>query len=137
MSEWEISRREFLKDAGMIAGSAAIGSVTTLAATPASAQAAPVSLTLHDPSGAVEVTQTFAARLGDLNGKTIGEVSDGIWEAPRTFELINQLLQKQFPTIKIITADKFPVTSNAVDVPGLEDAIKAAKVDAVIVGNAG
>ena len=62
----------------------------------------PVTLKVYDPTGAIEVTQLFARRLDDLNGKTVCEVSDGMWEDQRTFALIGQLLQRQFPTAKII-----------------------------------
>jgi hypothetical protein len=106
-------------------------------ATPVATAQSPVTLTVYDPTGAFEVTQTFAPRATDLNGKTICEVSDGMWEGDRTFPLIGQLLQKQFPTAKVISYDKFPVLQLATDVPGLEDAVKKAGCQAVVVGNAG
>ncbi len=102
----------------------------------ASAQA-PVTLTVYDPTGAFEVTQTFAPRVADLNGKTICEVTNGDWRDEETFPIITQLLQKQFPTAKILTSDKFPALSTSTDPPGLEDAVKAAGCQAAIVGNAG
>ena len=94
-----------------------------------------VTLEVLDPSGAYEVSQLFAARVPDLNGKTVCEVSDGIWESGRTFPLIADLLKKQFPTIKIIPFDQFP-TANGTD-PTLGPKLKAAGCDAAIVGNAG
>ncbi len=86
------------------------------------------------------MTQTFAPRLADLNGKTICEVSDYSWEHERTFPLIASLLQKQFPTVKIVTYDKFIVLDNDAmsrDFPGLDNAVKKAGCQAAIVGNAG
>jgi len=137
----EISRREFMKDAGLIAGSAAIGTAGLLAASPvqtASAQAAaPVTLNVYDPSGAVSVTQLFAKRLDTLDGKTICELSDGMWQYDRTFDLINQLLKKQFPTVKIIDYKNFAQGITQVQDSSVTDAVKKAKCDAVIVGNAG
>ncbi len=130
-----ISRREFIKDAGLMVGSAALGSAASLAATPAQA-AESVTLEVLDPSGAYEVTTLFAQRLPDLNGKTVCEITDGIWQAWRTFPLIRQLLQKQFPTIKIIPYDQFPQASASVD-PNLVAKVKAAGCQAAIVGNAG
>jgi len=62
---------------------------------------------VYDPTGSAEVTQLFAPRLADLNGKTICEVSNDSWEAQRTFPLIRALLQKQFPTAKIIPYTEF------------------------------
>jgi hypothetical protein len=100
------------------------------------AEAGPVTLELYDPTGAFEVTQTFASRLDTLEGKTICEVSDRIWEADRTFPLIRELLQKQFPTATFIPYTEFPETDTAnPDNPA--EAVKAAGCDAVIVGNAG
>jgi hypothetical protein len=94
-------------------------------------------LKVYNPSGAFEVTQAFAPRVADLNGKTICEVTDGIWEANRTFPLIASLLLKQFPTAQVIPPEQFPMLDVAKDVPGLEDAVKKAGCQAVIVGNAG
>lgn len=138
--EVEVSRREFIKDAGLIAGSAAIGSIAALAAVPtetASAQAAPVSLEVFDPTGAYEVTTVHAKRLDSLEGKTICEVSNGSWEDKRTFPLIRGLLQKQFPTAKFVPFDKFPVGTVQIQTKELVDAVKAAGCQAAIVGNAG
>jgi hypothetical protein len=138
--EGGISRREFIKDAGLMVGSAAIGSAASLAAAPAqiaSAQAAaPVTLEVLDAGGAYEVTQLFASRLPDLNGKIVCEVTDGIWQAWRTFPLIRELLKKQFPTIKIIPFDQFPQASSSVPTD-LVAKVKAAGCQAAIVGNAG
>ncbi len=97
----------------------------------------PVSLKVYDPTGAFQVSQSFSARVSDLNGKVICQVTNGSWQADRTDKLINELLTKQFPTAKIITTDKFPKLLTTSDVAGLEDAVKAAGCQAAIVGNAG
>jgi ABC-type amino acid transport substrate-binding protein len=97
----------------------------------------PSTLMLYNPTGAFQVTQAFSPRLADLNDKTICEVSDDSWETDRTFPVIRQLLQKQFPTAKIVTYDKLPILDTKVDIPGLEDAVKKAGCQAAIVGNAG
>ncbi len=49
-----------------------------------------------------QVTPLHAPRLADLNGKTICELSNDNWEWQRTFPVIRELLQRQFPTAKII-----------------------------------
>jgi len=103
---------------------------------------APVTLKVYDPTGAFEVTQTFAPRLADLNGKTICELSNNSWEHNRTFPAITQALQNQFPTAKIIAYDKLPSGMTTVSTPGIDSdstaaAVKAAGCQAVIVGNAG
>jgi len=108
----------------------------TTAPVPAAAPA-PVTLKVYDPTGAIEVTQLFAPRLADLNGKTICEVSDVSWEAARTFTQIRQLLQKQFPTAKFVTWDQFPSGNPEADDAKLGDLAKAKGCQAAIVGNAG
>ncbi len=99
----------------------------------------PVTLTVYTPTGAFEVTQTFAPRVADLNGKTICEVSNDGWEYDRTFPRIRELIQKQFPTAKIVTYDKFPHGTNAITVvtSNLGKLAKDAGCQAAIVGNAG
>ena len=99
--------------------------------------AAPVTLKVYDPTGAIEVTQLFAPRLADLHGKTICELSNGSWEAHRTFPVIRELLQRQFPTAKFIPYTDFPVGTAKIDVPGIGNVVKKKGCDAVIVGNAG
>lgn len=69
----------------------------------------PVTLEVYDATGAFEITKLHAPRLPDLNGKTICEISNNQWEARRTFPLIRELLQKQFPTAKIIPYDEVVV----------------------------
>ena len=110
----------------------------------ASARAAdPVTLKLYDPSGAFEVQQIFAARVDDLNGKTVCELSDSAWEDNRTFPLIRSLLQDQFPTVKFIPYTDFPHDMRAagggfaIDQDSTANMVKQKGCQAVIVGNAG
>ncbi len=95
-----------------------------------------VTIAVFNPTGASEVTQVFAPRLPDLNGKTICQLSLGIWEANRTFPVIGDLLQKQFGA-KSVPYNQLPALSETKDVPGLEEAVKKAGCHGVIVGNAG
>lgn len=97
----------------------------------------PVTLTLFDPTGAFQVTQTFAPRLADLNGKTLCEVTDDSWETDRTFPAIREQLVKKYPTLKIVPFNRFPYLSTGTDVAGLEDAVKKEGCQGAIVGNAG
>ena len=101
------------------------------------AAAGPVTLTVYNPTGSFQVSQSFSPRVSDLNGKTICELSNGSWESPRTFPLIRELLQNQFPTAKFITFEQFPDIPSGSDVEGLEDLVKAAGCEAAILGNAG
>lgn len=139
--EGEISRREFLRNAGSIVGGVAIGSVMPLAA--GTAQAGPaaadaVSLTVLDPSGANAITNLFAARLPDLNGKVIAELAADPtkWQPHRTFPYIEDLLKKQFPTVKFIPMTEFPMGTQIND-DKVAAMVKQKGADAAIVGNAG
>lgn len=96
----------------------------------------PVTLKVYDPTGAIDVTQLFAPRLTDLHNKTICELSNGLWEHDRMFPLIRELLQRQFPTAKIIPYNEFPVGSTKIDVDDIGDILKRKGGQAVIVGNA-
>jgi hypothetical protein len=111
-----------------------LGVFTTVSSPVATAQG-PVSLKVYNPTGAVAVKQLFAPRLADLNGKTICEMGES-WESERTFPLITSLLQRQFPTIKIVDDTKIPRWTANPD-QKMVDAIKAAGCQAVIIGNAG
>ena len=90
------------------------------------------------PTGSVQVTPLHAPRVADLNGKTICELSDYNWRWEMTFPVIRELLQRQFPTAKIIPWDQLGVpTREAME--NLEHVAKMVKekgCQAVIVGNA-
>ena len=109
----------------------------TLPSTREACAAEPVTLKVFDPTGAIEVSQLFAPRLADLNGKTICEVYDDVWEGYRTFPLIRELIAKQFPTAKIVPYNQFPVGTGNIDTPKLGDMLKAKGCQAAIIGNAG
>ena len=68
----------------------------------------------HDPSGAIEVTQPHAPRVGALAGKRIGFVSNEQWQAYRMLPLGNAVIGSE-ETAALV---------------------KASGVDAVIIGNA-
>jgi len=94
-----------------------------------------ISTEVYDPTGIVEATESHAPRLADLKNKTIGELSDRVWEHDRTFALIRELLQKRFPDIKIIPYTEFP-NVYGVEEDELIKKLKEKGCDAVIVGNA-
>jgi hypothetical protein len=77
--------------------------------------------------------------LSDLNGKIIGEISNGEhggWEVDRTFALIRQQLQERYPDIKIIPYTEFPSGVSGIDVDNIGDIAAAKGCNAVIGGNA-
>jgi hypothetical protein len=128
----EVTRRNFLKETG-----SAIGGATLTGMTPSTA-AEPVRLTLLDPTGAQEITHLFAARLPDLNGKVIAElaVDPTKWQPHRTMPYIEELLRKQFPTVRFIPMQEFPMGIQ-VSEDRIIQMVAARKPDAVIIGNAG
>ena len=100
--------------------------------------AEPITLEVYDPTGAIEVTQIFSARLADLHGKTICELSNDSWEANRTFPAIRELLQRQFPTAKIIPYTEFVKGNRELEsARDIGDVVVKRGCQAVIVGNAG
>jgi hypothetical protein len=61
------------------------------------------------PVGGESITQkSISPRLPDLNGKTVGEVWNGVFKGEQTFPVIRELLQQRFPGIKIIPYTEFP-----------------------------
>lgn len=61
------------------------------------------------PVGGPVVRQhAIAQRLGDLHGKTIGEVWNGVFKGDQTFPLIRKLLTEKFPGVRILPYTEFP-----------------------------
>ena len=96
-----------------------------------------VNLEVFNPTGDIEVDKLYAPRLENLNGKTICEVSNGLWQADRTFQLIHRLMQERFPDSKMIPYTELPYGSVQIDNDKIVEEVKKRKCDAVIVGNAG
>ena len=75
----------------------------------------------------------YARRLPDLNGKTIGEISNRLWESDSIFPVIRELLKKRYPDIKFIPYTEFPNTADKIsDNEELPDIVLARGCDAVI-----
>jgi hypothetical protein len=131
--EAEFSRRDFLKGTGSM-----IGGATVAAVTPVAAAAESVKLMLLDPTGAQEITHLFAARLPDLNGKVIAElaVDPTKWQPHRTMPYIEELLKRQFPAIRFIPMQEFPMGIQVSEDRVIQQ-VAARKPDAVVIGNAG
>ncbi len=96
----------------------------------------PFTLKAHIPTGAVEVVQPHAPRLPDLNGHTVGELSNGVWEDGRTFAALRGALLKRFPGVRIVPYTEFPVGSVEIDSERVIDQLLAKGCEAVITGNA-
>jgi hypothetical protein len=144
----QISRREFLRDAGLIAGGAALASTalaaacakpaetitTTVTATPQS-----VKLALANPIGAQPITVLFPKRLPTLEGKTIAFLAgdaNNKWQVDRTNALIQETLAKMYPTAKFLPANTFTMGTGIAN-DTVVKAVKDKGADCVIIGNAG
>lgn len=117
-----------------------LGMMVVLSPFSGSAQAADaVTLAVFDPTGAYEVTQIHAQRLSTLNDKVVCEISSYNWEWDRTFPVIRELLQKQFPTVKIVAWDKMGINSREDEENHvlLQKMVKEKGCQAAIIGNAG
>jgi hypothetical protein len=66
-------------------------------------------LQVVSPVGLDAVTHSSGApRLESFADKTIGEIWNGVFKGDQTFPMIRELLQKKFPSIKIIPYTEFP-----------------------------
>jgi len=128
-----VTRRGFLKGSGAI-----VGGVTATTLTQLARGASPVKLTLLDPTGAQEITHLFAPRLPDLNGKVIAElaVDRTKWQPHRTMPYIEELLKKQFPKVRFIPMNQFPMGIQVSDDRVIQ-MVAERKADGAIIGNAG
>ena len=100
----------------------------------------PVNLEIYDPRGGVEVTQLFAPRLPDLDGKVICELANRMWESTRTFPYLREELKKRYPTTTIISYEEMPFfdeRSTPAELAEIARIVKAAGVQGAIIGNAG
>ncbi len=95
-----------------------------------------IKLEFHDPSGVLEVTQSFAPRVDTLAGKRIGFVSNEQWQAFRMLPLLRDLLKADYPTAELLPIDAFPQGNVLIPTEETARLVKQAGLDAVIVGNA-
>ena len=63
------------------------------------------------PAGVDTVKRVSAApRLATLDGRTIGEVWNGVFKGDVTFPVIRRLLQARYPDLEIVPYTAFPHT---------------------------
>jgi len=96
-------------------------------------------LKVFNPCGSTSDAKNFsyAPRLPDLNGKTIGEISNDLWESKRIFPLIRELLQKRYPDIKFVPYTELPHgADNIVDNEEIGGIVAEKGCDAVISASA-
>ena len=100
-------------------------------------------LAVVSPLGLEAVRRTATApRLADLNGKTVGEIWNGVFKGDVTFPIIRKLLLKRYPGLKIIPYTEFPHIPGADNPPAqrerarhIAQLAKEKHCDAVITGN--
>ena len=93
-------------------------------------------LEVFDPSGATKVTQLHAARLDQLDGKTIGFISNDMWQAHRILPLLRKWFAEHYPSATLIPEYEFPMGNTLMDTEEAVDQLETAGVNAVIIGNA-
>ena len=95
------------------------------------------------PAGLEVVKRRGAApRLPNLDGKTIGEVWNGVFKGDFTFPIIRRLLQQKYPRLRIIPYTEVPhlpgsdnPTAQREHAHRIAAMATAQGCDAVIVGN--
>ncbi len=66
-------------------------------------------LSVVSPAGLEAVAIKLSSpRLDDLNGKTVGELWNGVFKGDVTFPAIRKLLQDRYPRLNIIPYTEFP-----------------------------
>jgi hypothetical protein len=93
-------------------------------------------LEVFDPSGATEVTRLHAPRLQNLDGKTIGFLSNDMWQAHRMLPLLRNWISENYPDATLIAESEFPMGNTLMDTDNAVDQLVERGVDAVIIGNA-
>lgn len=88
---------------------------------------------VFNPTGATEVTTSFAPRLETLDNKTIGFLSNELWQSHRTFPYLQELLSERHPSLEFVTLRP---AAGMIDDEKVVDELVAAGCDAVIVGHA-
>lgn len=97
-------------------------------------------LTVFVPTGSARDSNKFpyARRLRDLNGKTIGEISNRLWASDRVFPVIREALKQKFPGIKFVSYTELPSGADKImDNEDLAELVLAKGCDAVIGASAG
>lgn len=92
-------------------------------------------LEVYEPTGSLEVANGHARRLPHLNGETICELSNHMWQDQRTFSALRKALKDCHPNLKIVPFTEFPSLYGA-DHSIFPKLLRDRGCDAVIVGNA-
>jgi len=95
-----------------------------------------IKLEFHDPSGTLDASKPYAARLPSLVGKRIGLLSNAKWQSYRMLPMLKTLLETDFPGVEILSEDSYPQGNAVIGNEDVAQLVKQSGVDAVIIGNA-
>lgn len=131
----DISRREFVVNALAVAGALGIAGVQLLAPRNLPSMFHAI---VEDVAAGRAPRATYAPRLDMLDGRTIAFVSNGAWEAPRTFALLRERLE-QAHACTVIDEHHFPVGQGIIakENNGIAETMATLGVEAAILGNGG
>lgn len=90
----------------------------------------------HDPAGAASVSRPHAPRIESLAGKTVGFLTNEQWQAHRMLPLLKELIEADFPSARVLPLDAFPAGNAEIPKDATAALVRAAGVDAVVIGNA-
>jgi len=82
-------------------------------------------------------TAAAAARIPDLNGKTICELWDVIFRGETIYPMVREYIRKRFPDVRFVTYEEFGNFHGAREAQvsaGIPDKLRTHGADAVIVG---
>ena len=77
-----------------------------------------------------------AGGLDNLAGKTIGFISNDMWQAHRMLPLLRDWFAEHHPDTTLVAETEFPMGNTLIDTDECVDKLEARGVDAVIIGNA-
>ena len=64
---------------------------------------------VSSPLGDETITRkSVAPRIDTLDGKTIGEVWNGVYKGDSTFPVLREVLKRKYPGVKVIPYTEFP-----------------------------
>lgn len=93
------------------------------------------------PIGRTTITpKPVGASIPDLNGKTVCELWNHVFQGDRTFPVLESLLTKKYPTVKFVSYTEFGYVYGPDElkvIEALPGNLKKFKCDAVIAGNGG
>jgi hypothetical protein len=93
------------------------------------------------PTGEVTVKPArLAAPLDSLDGKTICEAYNNMFQGDKTFPRIREILKRRFPNLKIVPYSEFPpldIVRIEDELRRIPDVLRQKQCDALIAGNGG